>query len=97
MVKRLAVFLAVLTLWPSGVVGQAQTLCALSPNIAFNALYSAYGERPVAKFQSGNVEIHILVNEETGTVTILKKDPNGVTCILAAGESWLVLHRDDET
>ena len=53
-------------------------------------LESKYGEtiHAVGLAGGGGGVVELLVSDESGSWTLLFSKPNGMTCLLAAGESW---------
>lgn len=71
---------------------QAQTPnCAPRPDV-LQRLAETYGEtrRGIGMAQQGAV-MEVFVSDETGTWTITVTLPNGLTCLVAAGEAYEVL------
>ncbi len=67
---------------------QAQTACG-SRDVIVEKLDEKYGERRRGGGLSGPKGlIEIWASEETGTWTILKTTPNGLTCVMALGTAW---------
>jgi len=67
---------------------QAQMLCIARADMV-TRLQGKYAEAPVAigLSNSGGV-IEVLVSPDGGTWTIIVTDPQGVSCLMAAGEYW---------
>ncbi len=88
MVARLifaALFFAMAT--PS--IAEAQSVCAERENM-ITKLKKKYGETERGMGLSGTeAVIEIWSSEKTGTWTIVMTRPNGITCVMAAGESWM--------
>ena len=51
-------------------------------------LKDRHGERPVAMGVSNDGELIEIVVGDGGTWTIVKTEPHGSSCVLAAGEDW---------
>lgn len=71
---------------------QAQTPnCAPRPDV-LQRLAETYGEtrRGIGLAQQGTV-MEVFASDETGTWTITLTLPNGLTCLIAAGEAFEVL------
>ncbi len=67
---------------------QAQTTCGTRDAIV-KKLDEIYGEVRRGGGLAGPTAIYeIWASEATGTWTILKTTPNGLTCILAVGTAW---------
>lgn len=47
-----------------------------------------YKESPASMGLAANGSVVEVTKSDTGTWTILLTSPNGVTCVMAAGESW---------
>jgi len=78
---------ALIFLGTAGPVG-AQMLCAERAQI-LEKLAAGYKEAPVAMgLASNGALIEILTHKEGDTWTILATQPNGVSCVMATGESW---------
>ncbi len=62
--------------------------CDIRHNV-MKVLEGKYGEKPVAigVANNGGV-IEVLTTEDGGTWTIVITLPNGMTCLVAAGEDW---------
>jgi hypothetical protein len=71
---------------------QQQMVCGERQHLVSH-LGRAYSEQPanVGVAATGNL-VEVLTSEN-GTWTILVTDPKGVTCVVAAGESWETLPR----
>ncbi len=67
---------------------QAQTACGTRDSIV-KKLDEKYGETRRGGGLAGPKGIvEIWASEETGTWTILKTTPNGLTCVMAVGTAW---------
>ena len=67
--------------------GQDSTPCAERTNIV-NTLDSQYEESPRAiGLVSKEAVLEVFVSQ-TGTWTVVVTSPDGVSCVLAAGQSW---------
>ena len=55
-----------------------------------NHLATAYGEYPAAEGRSKahGVRVELYESRNGGTWTLVMTLPNGVSCLLAAGENW---------
>lgn len=71
---------------------QQQMVCGERAHLVRH-LGAAYDEAPanLGLAATGNV-VEVLTSEQ-GTWTILVTEPNGVTCVVAAGENWESLPR----
>ncbi len=95
MCKMIAGLIAGLTMiLMSNAVG-AQSNCA-PHNEVVDQLAKKYGEAPVAiGVTSGGGLVEVLTTSDGTTWTMILSMPNGTTCLVAAGEGWRVLKRDD--
>ncbi|HET6467768.1 MAG TPA: hypothetical protein VFG43_05250 [Geminicoccaceae bacterium] len=68
--------------------GQAMGPCSSREAIA-RSLAEDYREAPVSLgvMANGNL-LQVFASYETGTWTIVSVAPNGISCVLAAGQSW---------
>ncbi len=67
---------------------QAQTVCGTRDSIVA-MLGDKYGEVRKGGGLAGETAIlELWVSEATGTWTILKTTPNGLTCFVAVGDNW---------
>ena len=83
-----AVFSALLIGWsvfPSS--AQAQTVCGERKAIVAS-LEKTYSEAPISMGLGSNGAIIEILASPSGTFTIILTRPNGLTCVMAAGESW---------
>jgi hypothetical protein len=97
-IKWMAAYLG-LTLVPVLTLGSfeaaAQTACNPRTEVVGH-LAKKYGEAPVAigvTNKGGLVEV--LTTGDGNTWTIIVSMPNGTSCMVAAGEGWRSLERDD--
>ena len=82
-----AATLAVLSVHPMPDATAQDTPCAQRNNV-IDTLDSQYKESPRAiGLVSKEAVLEIFVSE-TGTWTVVVTDPAGVSCVLAAGQSW---------
>lgn len=66
----------------------AQSMCALRDTM-IGQLTNKYGETPQGSgLNSTTKMLEIWASATTGTWTILVTDPNGTSCIMAAGKDW---------
>ncbi len=73
---------------PLAAPATAQTLCAPREAI-IERLSTTFGEIKIGVGLQGQTAIYeVWTSETTGSWTILQTRPNGVTCIMAAGEIW---------
>lgn len=90
-VQDMRVFIsAILTcLALTSVPAQAQNGICGERDAIVNRLQDKYGEtRQSMGLQRNNGVVEIFASEESGTWTILVTLPNGMTCLVAAGEAW---------
>ncbi len=66
----------------------AQSMCAMRDAMV-GQLTTKYGESPQGSgLNSTTKMLEIWASPATGTWTILVTDPNGTSCIMAAGKDW---------
>ena len=84
--------LSVVALSADAAAAQSTPTNCTDRNSAISHLAKAYKEQPVAMglASSGGV-VEILTNEDGKTWSIIVTTPNGVTCLVAAGEGWEAL------
>ena len=69
-------------------VAAQQPLCTERSEVV-NQLSSQYSEAPVAMGIANNGGVVEILSSQSGTSwTIILTMPNGVTCMIAAGENW---------
>ncbi len=66
---------------------QAQTICGERGAIVAS-LEKTYSEAPVSMGLGNNGTIIEVFASPSATFTIILTQPNGLTCVMAAGESW---------
>ena len=66
---------------------QAQAMCGERRAIVAT-LDKTYSETPVSVGLASNGAIIEIFASPTGTFTIILTRPNGLTCVMAAGENW---------
>ncbi len=77
-----------LLLLPLSLPAQAQNICTARAAVVGH-LDTKYSEAPVAMGLANNGGVIEVLSSGSGTTwTIIITMPNGVTCLLAAGESW---------
>jgi hypothetical protein len=82
-----AAAVAVLGIQPMPVAAQEAAPCAQRTNIV-DTLGSQYKESPRAiGLVSQDAVLEVFVSE-TGSWTVMVTNPQGVSCVLAAGQSW---------
>jgi len=70
-------------------IAQAQSVCGKRESM-ISSLKQKFGESERGMGLSGaEAVIEIWSSDETGTWTIVMTRPNGITCVMAAGESWM--------
>jgi len=84
MLRKLTIA-SVLALFP--VAANAQTMCTERTDI-LKALGNKYSEAPVAMGLAANGTVLEVLASENGSWTMIFTRPNGVSCVLAAGQSW---------
>lgn len=73
-------------LWPAAALGQG--LCAARKALVAE-LSEKYGEAPRALgLQQGRGVVELFANEASGSWTILVTSPEGISCLLAAGDAF---------
>ena len=94
MMRLSLVLLALLS--PSAALAQSPKACAPRTEIV-DRLSSAYHEGPVAVGVATNGGILEVLSTDSGsTWTIIVTMPDGVSCLLATGESWRTILEDTE-
>ena len=68
----------------------AQTVCSTRAEF-IDRFAHRYAENPVAMGLASNGGVVEVLASEKGTWTLLVTMPNGVSCVIAAGESWEAL------
>ncbi len=66
---------------------QAQTMCD-ERHAVVATLEKTYSETPVSMGLASNGAIIEILASPSGTFTIILTRPNGLTCVMAVGESW---------
>ncbi len=66
---------------------QAQAICG-ERRAVVATLEKTYSETPVSMGLASNGAIIEILASPLGTFTIILTRPNGLTCVMAAGESW---------
>jgi len=67
---------------------QAQTMCG-ERNAVIKSLAKTYSETPVSMgLASNGAIIEILASPSGASFTIILTRPNGLSCVMAAGENW---------
>lgn len=82
-----AAAVAAVSLYPVPLATAQETPCAERNNV-IDTLDAQYKESPRAiGLVSKEAVLEVFVSE-TGTWTVVVTDPEGVSCVLAAGQSW---------
>lgn len=71
----------------SSAPGAAKVVCGERDTFLVR-LGKAYAERPIAMGLTSAGSVMEMLTSNTGTWTILITYPNGITCMIAAGDSW---------
>lgn len=66
---------------------QAQAMCGERSAVLGN-LEKMYSETPVSMGLSGNGAVIEVLTSPSGSFTIILTRPNGLSCVMAAGENW---------
>ncbi len=66
---------------------QAQTMCG-ERGAVVTSLEKTYSETPVSMGLASNGAIIEILASPSGTFTIILTRPNGLSCVMAAGENW---------
>ncbi len=66
---------------------QAQAMCGERRAVVAN-LEKTYSEAPVSIGLASNGAVIEVLASPSGTFTIILTRPNGLTCVMATGESW---------
>lgn len=84
---RIALIVCMLTAFPAA----AQTVCGPRENV-ISHLEGKYGETQSSSgfSESSRSIIEVYSNEETGTWTIIRSMPNGVSCLVDSGIGFAV-------
>ncbi len=88
----------VLTLGSFEAAAQGASPAACSPRSdVLGHLAKKYGEAPVAigVTNKGRL-VEVLTTGDGNTWTIIVSTPNGTSCMVAAGEGWRTMERDDD-
>lgn len=86
---RTALALSVFTLLATATPTAAQQPLCTERSEVVNQLSSQYSEAPVAMGIANNGGVVEILSSKSGTSwTIILTMPNGVTCMIAAGENW---------
>ena len=65
----------------------AQTVCG-QRDAVITGLEKRYAEKPISMGLANNGTVVEVYASETGTWTIIMTHPNGLSCLVAAGEGW---------
>ena len=66
---------------------QAQTMCGEHSTVVAS-LEKTYSETPVSIGLASNGAVIEVLASPSGSFTIILTQPNGVACVMAAGENW---------
>jgi hypothetical protein len=81
----------VLTLWALSNPVAAQSMCAPRAEIA-ERLTANHQETPsAAGLASSGAVIEVFASDDGATFTIVMTRPEGISCLVAAGEAWMTL------
>lgn len=69
---------------------QAQTVCTMRTDL-IKMLTDKYLEQPIGQGLVGERAMLEVYVSEKGTFTVVSSFPNGVACIIAAGNNWQVM------
>jgi hypothetical protein len=84
----IAVFGALLIGWSAiSSPAQAQAMCGERGVVVAN-LEKTYSEAPVSIGLASNGSVIEVLASPSGTFTIILTQPNGLSCVMAAGENW---------
>ena len=82
--------IAALAVLLAGVPAMAQTVCSTRAEF-IDQFAHRYAENPIAMGLASNGGVVEVLASERGSWTLLVTMPNGVSCVIAAGESWEAL------
>ena len=66
---------------------QAQTMCG-ERSAVVGSLEKTYSETPISMSLASNGAVIEILASPSGTFAIILTQPNGLTCVMAAGENW---------
>ena len=84
--RKLALFFMLFFLAPAN-IAQAQMMCGPRGEVVAN-LEKGYAEHPVSMGLASNGAVIEVFASEAGTFTIVMTKPNGLSCLVAAGNNW---------
>ena len=88
---KMALSLGLVALTAGQALAQTPRNCALRDTV-INRLASSYGEtRQSMGLGANNAVIEVFASDDTGTWTITVTMPNGLTCLVASGQSFETL------
>lgn len=99
-VNNMKNFLFALSLGLGGVIWAtqnvaAQTMSCAERELVIERLQTKYGEtRQSMGLGNNNGIVEVFASDETGTWTILVTLPNGMSCLIASGQSWEQIAED---
>ena len=73
----------------------AQTAACGERSAVLTTLKGKYAEKPESMGLAGNGTVVEVLSSEDGTWTIIMTAPNGVSCLLAAGDYWRRLPKQE--
>jgi len=79
--------LALIGLASSTAAAQAEILCGQRAGVV-ESLQQKFSEQPVSMGLANNGAMIEVFASHTGTFTIMMTQPNGLSCLIAAGENW---------
>jgi hypothetical protein len=82
--------IAALAVLFAAVPAMAQTVCSIRAEF-IDQFAHRYAENPVAMGLASNGGVVEVLASEGGSWTLLVTMPNGVSCVVAAGENWEAL------
>ena len=90
MLSKTATALMAVSLCLISVTANAQAVCG-TRDALLKQLTDEYKESPISMALAANGSVVEVTRSDKGTWTILLTNPRGVTCLMAAGESWETL------
>jgi hypothetical protein len=84
----------IILLFPISVFAQETQACAERSRVV-QKLHEKFGETLRSFGLRDNVVVEVYSSEETGTWTILMTRPDGMSCLLAAGQAWEIIPPGD--
>jgi len=90
--KNLLVGLSLVLLTAQNTQAQTQVTCADRKEVIAK-LSEQYGEGQLGFGMADGTAIFEIWVSDSGTWTILKTSPNGLTCVMAVGDQWNTTHK----